>query len=68
MPRPPRSDRPTRVEISLPESLRDRIGMLLYSPAEQCIPKGAWSQFFERLARQALARLESQEPSNGTDR
>lgn len=55
---PPRkADRPTRVEIALPESLHQELTMLLYSPAEQRVPKGAWSEFFETLARQALARL-----------
>jgi hypothetical protein len=58
MSRPPKADRPERIDVYLPATLKARLAMLLYSPAEQRIPHGAWSQFFETLARQAIARVE----------
>lgn len=61
MPRPRKLDRPVKQEIYLPESVHNQLVMLLYSPAEQRVPRGAWSAFFETLARQALAKL--QEPA-----
>lgn len=57
MARPPKADRPVRQEIYLPESLHSQLTLVLFSPVEQRVPHGAWSQFFETLARQALAKL-----------
>ena len=57
MARPPKADRPVRQEIYLPQSLHDQLTLVLWSSAEQRVPHGAWSQFFETLARQALAKL-----------
>lgn len=57
MARTPKTDRPVRREISLPESLDARIQLLLYSPVERRIPHGAVSAFFTELAREALSRL-----------
>lgn len=57
MARPPKADRPVRQEIYLPQSLHDQLTLILWSPAEQRVPHGAWSKFFETLARQALAKL-----------
>ena len=57
MARPPKIDRPVRQEIYLPESLHSELTMRLFSSAEHRVPHGAWSKFFETLARQALANL-----------
>ena len=57
MARPLKIDRPIRQEIYLPESLHSELSLRLYSSAEQRVPHGAWSKFFEALARQALAQL-----------
>ena len=57
MARPLKTDRPIRQEIYLPESLHAELAIRLYSSAEQRVPHGAWSKFFEALARQALAQL-----------
>lgn len=62
MSRPPKADRPERVDVYLPATLKARLALLLFSPAEQRIPHGAWSQFFETLARKALARVEASPP------
>ena len=60
MSRPRKAIRPVRLEISLPEDLHARLAILLTSPTEGRVPQGAWSQFFETLARNALAKMESQ--------
>jgi len=57
MARPRKADRPVRLEISLPESLHAKLSIILFSSAEGRVPQGAWSSFFEILARQALGRL-----------
>lgn len=63
MARPRKADRPVRLEISLPESLHSKLSIILFSSAEGRVPQGAWSSFFETLARQALDRL-AQHPVN----
>lgn len=62
MSRPPKAERPRRVDVYLPESLHTRLALLLFSPAEGRIPHGAWSGFFETLARTALDRVASAIP------
>lgn len=67
MARPPKLDRPVAQEIYLPQSLHAELKIRLYSTAEGRVPHGAWSKFFETLARQALARLPPLEGNqNGT--
>lgn len=72
MARPRKADRPVRLEISLPESLHSKLSIILFSSAEGRVPQGAWSSFFETLARQALDRLAQHTPqpmesNNGTN-
>lgn len=62
MPRPRNPIRPRRYDVYVPEPIAARIDMLLYSTAEQRIPKGAISEFFTALAEQALARAASTTP------
>lgn len=57
MPRPLKTDRPIKVTISLPESLYTRLMLHLMSDVEGRVPHGAVSGFFERLAREALDKL-----------
>lgn len=57
MPRPVKADRPVERHIYLPKSLHDELEVVLFSPAEGRVPHGAWSMFFETLARQALTRM-----------
>lgn len=64
MARPPRTDPPVRLEISIPQSLYTELGLRLYSPAEAAIPRGAWSEFFIAAARAALSRLTPKEPNH----
>lgn len=61
MPRPRKADRPARIDVYLPSSLRDRLELLLFSQAEGRVPHGAWSSFFETLARQALDRVAAEQ-------
>lgn len=50
MPRQPAVDRPKRLELKLPESLRNRLDLLLYSELEGRVPLGAYQSFFvERI-------------------
>lgn len=49
MPRRPNLDRPTRLELKLPESVRARLDLLLFSELEGRVPLGAYQEFF--LAR-----------------
>lgn len=64
MSRPPKAERTVSVHVYLPETLHARLSMLLFSSAENRVPHGEWSRFFETLSRQALDRVAnpSQEP------
>lgn len=55
-------DRPVRLEINLPMSVHSRLAVLLFSPTEGRVPHGAWSSFFEALARNALAQVQQPVP------
>jgi hypothetical protein len=68
MPRPLNPIRPRRYDVYCPEDVAARIDMLLYSPAEQRVPKGAISQFFTMLARNALETLEAQQRASAAKR
>lgn len=49
MPRKPELDRPTRLDLRLPESIRTRLDLLLFSEVEGRVPQGRYQEFF--LAR-----------------
>lgn len=50
MPRRPNLDRPSKINLALPESLRTRLDLLLFSELEGCVPRGKYQEFFvERL-------------------
>ena len=66
MPRPRKTDRPTRLVIYIPESIAAELNLLLFSEAEGKVPHGAMSEFFTRLAEQALDR--AKQPTSNHDR
>lgn len=46
MPRKRNIDRPTRLELKLPESVRTRLDLFLFSEVENKVPKGEYQKFF----------------------
>lgn len=52
--RRPKIERPTRLELKLPEMLRTRLDLLLFSSLEGRVPHGAYSTFFEARLRAFL--------------
>ncbi len=51
MPAKPKLDRPTRLELKLPETLRTRLDLYLFSDLEGRVPKGKYQEFFEERIR-----------------
>jgi len=64
MPRPRNPNPPVSLEIVLRPETKARLEILLFSAAEGRVPKGAWSQFFQLLADQALERLSANQPKD----
>lgn len=57
MPRP-RAAIPRRLlNLALPEDLRARLDLHLYSEVEGRVPQGAYQEFFSRLIREELDRV-----------
>lgn len=56
MGRPKLVDPPTKLKISIPQSLRTRLELFFFSALEGRVPQGAWSDYFCQLAREDLAR------------
>lgn len=54
MPRPRKVDRPTRIEVNLPESLHAKLKLELWSELEGGVPKGAYTNLFSQLVREWL--------------
>lgn len=50
--RPPNVMRPSRVEVRLPEDLRARLDLYLYSQLENRIPLGAYAKFFTERVKE----------------
>lgn len=46
--------------VRLPTDLYARVVAHLYSPAEQCVPYGAWSAFVEDCIRDRFRKLDDQ--------
>ena len=61
MSRRPNIERPIKLEISLPESLRGRLDLFLWSPTEGRVPKGAYSALIVQLLKDYLHLLESKD-------
>lgn len=51
MPRKPEIDRPTRLELKLPDSLRTRVDLYLFSDLEGKVPRGRYQEFFSERVR-----------------
>ena len=49
MPRKPNLDRPIQLHLVLPESIRARVDLELYSPLEGRVPLGKYQEFFMNL-------------------
>ena len=48
--------RPVALRLWLPEDLRARIDLHLWSDVEQRVPKGAYAKFFAELVREFFER------------
>lgn len=46
MPKPRNTNAPTRLDLAIPEDLRARLDLLLYSELEGRVPHGAYARFF----------------------
>jgi hypothetical protein len=57
MSRPRKINQSVNVHLMLPEDLVAAVSLALYSPLQERIPLGAMSAFYERAARDALARV-----------
>lgn len=55
MPRMPDPIRPTKLHLGLPEDIRTQLDLVLYSPLEQRVPKGAYQRFFIDRIREFFA-------------
>lgn len=59
MPKPANLDRPTKLGVAIPESLRTRMDLLLFSEVEGRVPHGAYSEYICRLIREDLDKQRS---------
>lgn len=59
MPRRPNIETPIKLEVSLPESLRGRLDLHLWSVAEGRVPRGAYSSLVQRLIKDYLDKMEN---------
>lgn len=50
--RRPHIERPSRLEVSLPEDLRTRLDLILFSTLEGRVPHGSYSTFFQARLRE----------------
>lgn len=58
MPRKADVDRPVELSLKLPESIRGRLDLHLYSAVESRIPKGAYKTFFTERIRDYFDSVE----------
>lgn len=56
MPRKPDIDRPTDLHLMLPESIRAKLDLLLFSEVEGRVPHGEYQRFIVGLIREFFAR------------
>lgn len=57
MPRRPNLERPVPLNLKLPESMRARLDLLLWSSVEGRVPRGAYQSFFIGLLTEHLEHL-----------
>ena len=63
MPRPRNIVRPSALNVHLPEDIRTKLDLHLFSPLEGRVPMGAYQRFFTQLLTDYFKR---KEPQNGT--
>ena len=56
MSRPPSILRSSKINLCLPEDLRARLDLLLYSDSEKRVPQGAYQRFFTNLLNEFFNR------------
>lgn len=54
--KPPNTIRPTRLEVYIPEDLRARLDLHLYSTLEGRVPHGAYKKFLCELMREFFSK------------
>lgn len=54
MPRPKLIDRPSRLEVTIPESISAKVRIELFSGLEGRVPHGAWSRLITGLLTEWL--------------
>jgi hypothetical protein len=59
MPRPKPISPKSGFFVRLPQDLVARVLSDLYSPVEECVPYGKWSQFIETCIREHFARMDA---------
>lgn len=59
MARRPNILRPTSLHLTLPEDLRVKLDLHLWSPAQGCIPRGAYNQFVGQLIRDFIVQKDN---------
>ena len=57
MPRRPNIERPVALRLKLPESVRARLDLLLWSEAEGRVPQGRYQKFFLGLLNDYFNKL-----------
>lgn len=57
MPRRPNIERPVELSLMLPESVRARLDLLLWSEVEHRVPRGAYQRFFVQLINDYFTKL-----------
>lgn len=57
MPRRPNIEPSSRLELKLPESLRAKLDLILWSDAEGRVPHGAYAKFITRLLAEYFDKL-----------
>jgi hypothetical protein len=59
MSRPPNIQRPVAMNLHLPEDIRTRLDLFLFSTVEGRVPKGAYQAFFIERINEFFARNEA---------
>jgi hypothetical protein len=61
MPRKPFIEGRFHLNLSLPETMRAKLDMLLWSPAEGRVPRGAYQAFFIDRINEFFSKVESKD-------
>lgn len=58
MPKPPNIQRPTKLHLALPEDVRAKLDLFLYSQVEGRIPHGAYQKFLVERIQEYFSRTD----------